>query len=106
MSQCQRRGNSQPESRSRRGAGVVVVDIGRPYAGLTDAALRGIGLPAAFGAIPSWSSVSAAIQPDISTIGMPGPGWAAPPARYSPFTSRERLAGLNAPVHLPWLASP
>ena len=24
---------------------------------------------------------SAAIQPDIMTIGMPGPGWAAPPAR-------------------------
>ena len=29
----------------------------------------------------SWSSVSAAIQPDIMTIGIPGPGWAAPPAR-------------------------
>ena len=30
---------------------------------------------------PSWSSASAAIQPLISTIGMPGPGCAAPPAR-------------------------
>ncbi len=29
----------------------------------------------------SWSSASAAIQPDIMTIGMPGPGLAAPPAR-------------------------
>ena len=30
---------------------------------------------------PSRSSESAAIQPDIITIGMPGPGWAEPPAR-------------------------
>lgn len=29
----------------------------------------------------SLSRLSAAIQPDIRTIGMPGPGWAAPPAR-------------------------
>ena len=29
----------------------------------------------------------AAIQPDIITIGMPGPGWAEPPARYKPRTS-------------------
>ena len=29
----------------------------------------------------SWSMASAAIQPDIITMGMPGPGWAAPPAR-------------------------
>ena len=32
-------------------------------------------------AAPSRSSASAAIQPDISTIGIPGPGWAAPPAK-------------------------
>ena len=32
-------------------------------------------------ATPSLSSASAAIQPLISTIGIPGPGCAAPPAR-------------------------
>ena len=32
-------------------------------------------------ALLSASRASAAIQPDIITIGMPGPGWAAPPAR-------------------------
>ena len=32
-------------------------------------------------ATPSLSRASAAIQPLISTIGMPGPGCAAPPAR-------------------------
>ena len=32
-------------------------------------------------ATPSRSSASAAIHPDIRTMGMPGPGWAAPPAR-------------------------
>src|SRR5262245_29922107 len=56
--------------------------------------------------VRSRSSASAAIQPDISTIGMPGPGCAAPPARYRPRTSRLRLDGLNAPTILPWLASP
>ena len=55
---------------------------------------------------PSRSSASAAIHPDISTMGMPGPGCAAPPARYSPLTSGLRLAGLNAPNSRPWLASP
>ena len=30
---------------------------------------------------PSLSSASAAIQPLMRTMGMPGPGWAAPPAR-------------------------
>jgi hypothetical protein len=34
-----------------------------------------------FGAASSSSSESAAIHPDISTMGTPGPGWAAPPAR-------------------------
>ncbi len=50
---------------------------------------------ARFGATASWSSASAAIQPDISTIGMPGPGWAAPPARYSPVTSGDAVRRLE-----------
>src|SRR5207249_10379357 len=61
---------------------------------------------ARLGAAASLSSVSAAIHPPIRTIGIPGPGCAAPPARYSPATSADRFAGLNAPSHLPWLASP
>ena len=42
----------------------------------------------------------------INTIGIPGPGCAAPPAKYSPARSLRRLAGLKAPVNLPWLAKP
>src|SRR5262249_42878429 len=56
--------------------------------------------------VMSRARASAAIQPDISTIGIPGPGCAAPPTRYRPGTSGERLAGLNAPSQRPWLASP
>ena len=54
----------------------------------------------------SVSIASAAIQPDIITIGMPGPGCAAPPHKYKPFTTRDRLPGLKAPVKVPWLAMP
>jgi hypothetical protein len=54
----------------------------------------------------SASSESAAIHPDISTIGIPGPGCAAPPAKYSPGKSRDLFPGLNAPNSRPWLASP
>jgi hypothetical protein len=38
---------------------------------------------------------SATISADISTSGMPPPGWAEPPTRYSPGTSL-RLAGLRS----------
>ena len=48
----------------------------------------------------SWSSASAAIQPDISTIGMPGPGCAAPPARYRPVTSGRAVRRLERPEPL------
>ena len=69
----------------------------RTQPGRDRSALRVVVTAATRPARASWSSASAAIQPDISTIGMPGPGWAAPPARYRPGRSRRRLPGLNAP---------
>ena len=46
-----------------------------------DAARAAMRHAASAAARASRSSASAAIQPDIITIGIPGPGCAAPPAR-------------------------
>src|SRR5262249_47265895 len=90
-----------------RGVGLKATEQPVPAVGqLGDGLILGEGGTHANAPARSLVSESAAIQPDISTIGMPGPGWAAPPARYRPFTSGERLPGLNAPSHLPWLARP
>ncbi len=95
-------GTGRDRRARRRSTGVLRRrGSGPPEGGEAGHALSGAALE-----VLSRSRLSAAIQPDISTIGMPGPGCAAPPARYSPARSRERLPGLNAPRNLPWLARP
>ena len=50
--------------------------------------------------------IGAAIHPDISAIGMPGPRMRRAAGEVRPLNVRAPILGLNAPKNLPWLASP